>query len=166
MAQKMRALKTTPPKKAAKKRPGTIRLPLAGEGENQNGLSAKRKLTAGEKRSKKQREIARIERWMKKNLPPQGTPEWEALCTGCGVCCYDKVWIGSRLYLLKSACSFLNTKTNLCTCYEERFEREPLCIPIDAEIIQMGGLPEDCPYVQGFPGYRPPKVIDKTLDEM
>ncbi len=172
MAQKMRALKTKPKKKAAKKRPEkTVRLPLplAGDGEGQNGLSARRKLALKKKIagiSKKHRELDRINRWMKKNLPPQGTPEWEALCTGCGVCCYDKVWIGSRLYLLKSACSFLNKRTNLCKCYEERFEREPLCIPIDAEIIQMGGLPDDCPYSQGLPGYRPPKVIDKTIDEV
>ena len=132
-----------------------------------NGLPPRRKKTtlAG-KKSKKELEMARIKRWMKKSLPPQGTPEWEALCTGCGVCCYDKVWIGSRLHLLKSACSFLNTETNRCTCYSERFEREPLCMPIDAEIIQMGGLPGDCPYVEGLPGYRPPKVIDKRLDEV
>ena len=167
MAQSVRTVKMKAKKKAAKKRPRkTIPLPLAGDGEMRNGLAARRKKTLAEKRSIKQREMARIKRWMKKNLTPPGTPEWEALCTGCGVCCYDKVWIGSRLHLLKSACSFLNMKTNLCKCYEDRFEREPLCMPIDADIIQMGGLPEDCPYVEGLPGYRPPKVIDKTLDEV
>ena len=167
MAQSIRTVKMKSKKKAAKKRPKkTISLPLAGEGDKRNGLKARRKKTLAGKKSKKELELARIKRWMKKNLPPQGTPEWEALCTGCGVCCYDKVWIGSRLHLLKSACSFLNMKTNLCKCYEERFEREPLCMPIDADIIQMGGLPGDCPYVEGLPGYRPPKVIDKTIDEV
>ncbi|MFP6871051.1 MAG: hypothetical protein VCE91_17280, partial [Nitrospinota bacterium] len=92
--------------------------------------------------------------------------EWEALCTHCGKCCYDKVWRGSRLMLLKSACGFLDTETNLCKCYENRFENEPLCMPVGAEIIQMGGLPEDCPYIQGLPGYKPPLVVDKTIDEI
>jgi uncharacterized cysteine cluster protein YcgN (CxxCxxCC family) len=170
MAQSVRTVKIKSKKKASKKRPRkTISLPLSGEEENWNGLAAKRRLALKKKItgiSQKHRELDRINRWMKKNLPPQGTPEWEALCTGCGVCCYDKVWIGSRLHLLKSACSFLNMKTNLCKCYEDRFEREPLCMPIDADIIQMGGLPADCPYVEGMPGYRPPKVIDKTIDEV
>jgi len=120
----------------------------------------------GRRKTKKQIEIARIEKWLTKNLPPQGTPEWEALCTHCGKCCYDKVWRGSRLMLLKSACGFLDTETNLCKCYEDRFENEPLCMPVGAEIIQMGGLPGDCPYIQGLPGYKPPLVVDKTIDEI
>ena len=126
---------------------------------HRNGSAAKAK------KSKKQLEIKRIEKWLKENLPPQGSPEWEALCTQCGVCCYDKVWRGSRLMLLKSACSFLDTETNLCKCYKDRFEYEPLCMPVGAEIIQMGGLPGDCPYVENLPGYRPPLVVDKTIDE-
>lgn len=117
------------------------------------------------KETKKQREIARIEKWLKENLPPQGTPEWEALCTQCGKCCYDKVWRGSRLMLLTSACSFFDTETDLCKCYEDRFKNEPLCMPVGAEIIQMGGLPGDCPYVENLPGYKPPLVVDKTIDE-
>ena len=68
--------------------------------------------------------------------------------------------------LLKSACGFLDTETNLCKCYEDRFENEPLCMPVGAEIIQMGGLPGDCPYIQGLPGYKPPLVVDKTIDEI
>ncbi len=170
MPQSSRVVKMKPKvkskKKTAKKRPKkTVPLPLAGEGRNGIAPRQKKKTLAG-KKSQKELEIARIKRWMKKNLPAQDTPEWEALCTGCGVCCYDKVWIGSRLHLLKSHCTFLNPKTNLCKCYEERFENEPLCMPIDAEIIQMGGLPGDCPYVEGLPGYKPPKVIDKTIDQV
>jgi uncharacterized cysteine cluster protein YcgN (CxxCxxCC family) len=127
--------------------------------DHRNGSAAKAK------KSQKQLEINRINKWLKENLPPQGTPEWEALCTQCGKCCYDKVWRGSRLMLLKSACEFLDTETNLCKCYEDRFANEPLCMPVGAEIIQMGGLPGDCPYVENLPGYRPPLVVDKTIDE-
>ena len=114
----------------------------------------------------KERRLDEIQRWMDENLPPSGTPEWEALCTGCGKCCYDKVWEGDRLLLLTSACPYLEVETNRCRVYTERFEREPMCLPIGPEIIEMGGLPEDCPYVENFPGYRGPKVVDKSLDEM
>ncbi|MDA1000119.1 MAG: hypothetical protein O2807_06335 [bacterium] len=117
------------------------------------------------KNIEKNTKFARIKTWMQENLPPPGTPEWEALCTHCGKCCYDKIWAGNRLLLLTSPCSFLDTKTERCTCYDERFEREPLCLPINHEIILMGGLPEDCPYVAGLPGYKGPIPVDKTIDE-
>lgn len=114
----------------------------------------------------KERRIEGIQRWMDENLPPQGSPAWEALCTGCGECCYDKVWRGERLYVLTSACGFLDMETNRCQVYEERFDKEPLCMPIGPEIIEMGGLPADCPYVQGLPGYKGPIPLKKTIDEV
>lgn len=117
------------------------------------------------KNIKKNAEGARLKKWMEKNLPPPGTPEWEALCNHCGKCCYDKTWSGNRLLLLASPCSFLDTEAQRCTCYDERFEKEPLCLPIDYEIVLMGGLPGDCPYVEGLPGYKGPIPVDKTIDE-
>ena len=117
-------------------------------------------------RTARERRINEIQRWMDENLPPAGTPEWEALCNGCGKCCYDKVWEGKGLLLLASACAYLDLETNQCRVYAERFEKEPMCMPIGAEIIEMGGLPEDCPYVENFPGYRGPKAVDKKLDEI
>ncbi len=163
MTQTIRVRKS----KSAKQRAIDSALAVVEEHRNGRGSAAAGLVTArGGKKTKKQIEMARIERWLKKNLPPQGSPEWEALCTGCGKCCYDKVWRGSRLLLLKSACSFLDTESNRCKCYEDRFENEPLCMPVGPEIIQMGGLPEDCPYVENLPGYRGPLVVDKTLDEI
>lgn len=117
-------------------------------------------------RTARELRIDEIQKWMDENLPPAGTPEWEALCNGCGKCCYDKVWEGEELLLLTSACVYLDLDTNRCRVYAERFEKEPMCMPIGAEIIEMGGLPEDCPYVENFPGYRGPKAVDKRLDEM
>ena len=155
MAQKTRKLRK--PRSSAKQR--ALEDALTVVRDHRNGSAAKAK------KSQKQLEINRINKWLKENLPPQGTPEWEALCNQCGKCCYDKVWRGSRLMLLKSACAFLDTETNLCKCYEDRFANEPLCMPVGAEIIQMGGLPGDCPYVENLPGYRPPLVVDKTIDE-
>lgn len=155
MAQKIRS---------ARKSRKIQSLPLA-DGALNGRTSSKSRKPAGQK-TKKQLELERIRRWIKRNLPPQGTPEWEALCTGCGKCCYDKVWRGSRLLLLTSACGFLDIETNRCKCYTDRFEKEPLCMPVDAEIIQMGGLPADCPYVENLPGYRPPLEVSKTIDEI
>ncbi len=117
-------------------------------------------------KTKRDRRLEEIQRWMDGNLPPSGTPEWEALCTGCGKCCYDKVWEGDRLLLLTSACSHLEVETNRCRVYADRFDMEPMCLPIGPEIIEMGGLPDDCPYVENFPGYRGPKVVNKSLDEV
>ena len=117
-------------------------------------------------KTKKERRLDEIQRWMDENLPPAGTPEWEALCTGCGKCCYDKVWEGDRLLLLTSACPQLEVETNHCRVYADRFEKEPMCMPIGPEIIEMGALPEDCPYVENLLGYRGPKVVDKSLEEM
>ena len=117
-------------------------------------------------KTEKERRLDDIQRWMDDNLPPPDTPEWEALCTGCGKCCFDKVWEDDRLLLLTSACPQLDLETNRCRVYAERFEIESLCLPIGPEIIEMGGLPEDCPYVENFPGYQGPKVVDKSLDEM
>ena len=135
--------------------------PAARNGAARNGSSVPLRLH----KTRKEAELDRIRRWMEKNLPPPDTPEWEALCTHCGKCCYDKIWRGKRLLLLKSPCGFLDTVNNRCACYEERFEREPLCMPIGPEIIEMGGLPVDCPYVAGLPGYQGPIEVDKTLDE-
>ena len=136
-------------------------LPLFRENGAKNGNRWSRLM----KNAEKQCERARIDKWIRENLPPPGTPEWEALCTGCGKCCNDKVWSRNRLVLLTSVCSFLDKETKRCACYAERFGHEPLCMPIDAEIVMMGGLPEDCPYVENLPDYRGPREVDKTLDE-
>ncbi len=117
-------------------------------------------------RTKKERRLDAIQAWMDENLPPPGTPEWEALCNGCGKCCYDKVWEGDRLLLLTSACTYLDTEANRCRVYADRFEKEAMCMPIGPEIVEMGALPEDCPYVENMPGYRGPIVVEKSLDEV
>jgi len=116
---------------------------------------------------KTDRELRKIQikEWMDVNLPPVGTKEWEELCTGCGKCCCDKVWRGKKLVALTSFCKFLDLETNRCSVYKNRFTLEPLCSQIDADIIEMGALPEDCPYVENLPGYKGPLMIDKTVEE-
>ena len=159
MPQKAAPIKRIKPKRG--KKSGRIWKVSAPESGKQGGTQV-----IPMYRTQKERRLDEIQRWMDENLPPTGTPEWEAMCTGCGKCCYDKVWEGDRLLLLTSACPFLETETNRCRVYSERFEKEPMCLPIGPEIIEMGGLPEDCPYVENFPGYRGPMVVDKSLEEM
>ncbi len=116
---------------------------------------------------KTDRELRKIQikEWMNVNLPPVGSKEWEDLCTGCGKCCCDKVWRGKKLVALASFCKFLDLETNRCSVYKNRFSYEPLCSQIDAEIIEMGALPEDCPYVVDLPGYKGPLVNERTMQE-
>ena len=115
---------------------------------------------------KTDRELRKIQikEWMDVNLPPVGTKAWEDLCTGCGKCCCDKVWRGNKLVTLTSFCKFLDLETNRCSVYKNRFTLEPLCSQIDADIIEMGALPEDCPYVENLPGYKGPLMLDKTIE--
>lgn len=83
-------------------------------------------------------------------------PEHEGLCTQCGKCCYKKVIIGPTVFITPFPCEFLDTQTNLCTVYEERFEKNPFCLNVN-QGMQVSAFPEDCGYVPKFapPGYKP-----------
>lgn len=83
-------------------------------------------------------------------------PEHEGLCTQCGKCCYKKVIIGPTVFITPFPCEFLDTETNLCTVYEERFEKNPYCLAVD-QGMQVSAFPEDCGYVPKLapPGYVP-----------
>jgi uncharacterized cysteine cluster protein YcgN (CxxCxxCC family) len=79
----------------------------------------------------------------------------EALCRRCGACCHEKVRFGGQVVITDIACEFLDAKTNLCTVYPERFQRQPRCSSADRS-AEVNGLPGDCPYVAGRVGYRAP----------
>ncbi|GMV80815.1 MAG: hypothetical protein AMXMBFR7_19990 [Planctomycetota bacterium] len=105
------------------------------------------------------RESRRIE--PRKPLPgPQDSPEahakHEALCTNCGKCCYKKIIVGRTVFITPFPCEFLDTGTNRCTVYEERFEKNPDCLAI-REGLQHSAFPSDCPYVEEYAPaeYRP-----------
>lgn len=55
-------------------------------------------------------------------------------------------------------CQFLDTETNLCTVYPDRYARQPLCSSAEAS-VEGGTLPDDCPYVGGRIGYRAPVLL-------
>ncbi len=89
--------------------------------------------------------------WKKKKLEDFTDEEWEAVCDGCGKCCYRKYISGrgkkSRLYYTKVACDFLNLRTNRCNVYETRFSDCPDCERLTKEkVSSCSWLPESCAY--------------------
>lgn len=76
---------------------------------------------------------------------------WENLCQRCGLCCYERtVSDGGEMGVdLASPCEFLDVEQNLCTVYEERFERCPRCTKITPrEAFSKYFLPPNCAYRQ------------------
>lgn len=79
----------------------------------------------------------------------------EALCRRCGMCCHHKVRFGEVVVITDVPCEFLDTATNTCTVYGERYIRQPSC----TSAVESGTLPEDCPYVGGRDGYPAPLFL-------
>ena len=89
--------------------------------------------------------------WKKKDILDFSDEEWEAVCDGCGKCCYRKYISGcgkaTRLYFTKVACDFLNLKTNRCSVYEDRFKICPDCEKLTKENLEeCDWLPDTCAY--------------------
>jgi len=76
--------------------------------------------------------------------------QWEAICTRCGKCCYEKVDLGGGIIqYTDEPCVHLDTKTNLCKVYENRHEVEPDCISLTEHLVRtLTWLPEDCAYAR------------------
>lgn len=76
--------------------------------------------------------------------------DWEAICTKCGKCCYEKVDLGAgEIRYTDEPCQYLDLETNLCKIYNERHELEPDCISLTEELVRtLGWLPEDCAYLE------------------
>jgi uncharacterized cysteine cluster protein YcgN (CxxCxxCC family) len=79
----------------------------------------------------------------------------ENLCRRCGKCCYIKMKFGRVSIFTNKHCEFLDTNTNLCTVYKDRFEKKPGCLTIE-QAIALNALPNDCPYVKDIEGYEGP----------
>ncbi len=88
------------------------------------------------------------------------TTEWEERCLRCGRCCYEKIDCDGEISYTGTPCEFLDPESRLCTVYEERHRRKPVCTPLTPKVLAMGALPGDCPYVAGLEGYRPPLAWD------
>lgn len=81
--------------------------------------------------------------------------EWEEICDGCGKCCE----IGDT----GVACPFLDTNTNRCTVYEDRFKQAPWCSKVMPEntmaLYKRRVLPRSCAYVRTMKGEPPLEEI-------
>ncbi len=83
---------------------------------------------------------------------------YENLCRRCGTCCHQKIRFADGVLITDVPCEFLDTRTNLCTVYPERFAKQPLCSSAEASVA-AGALPGDCPYVGGNANYEEPFLL-------
>ncbi|AHN72289.1 YcgN family cysteine cluster protein [Aggregatibacter actinomycetemcomitans] len=89
--------------------------------------------------------------WLHKTLLDMNDAEWEALCDGCGKCCYRKYIDGygkyGHLYYTRIACNLLELETGKCGQYSRRFELEEDCTKLTKEnLSDFDWLPATCAY--------------------
>lgn len=89
--------------------------------------------------------------WQKKSLLEMNEAEWEALCDGCGKCCYRKYIQGrgkrEQLHYTRVACNLLDLETGKCSNYPNRFKIESDCTKLTKKNLpQFGWLPKTCAY--------------------
>ncbi len=78
---------------------------------------------------------------------------WEAICTGCGLCCYEReaVPLGKVRIRRFSACRFLDLETRRCTVYEYRFQACSYCAKVRLfHALFDPTMPPDCGYVRRY----------------
>jgi len=85
---------------------------------------------------------------------------WEAKCRRCGRCCYEKIEYEGEIYYTETPCEKLDIATHLCTVYAERTKVRPGCVQLTPELVRMGILPADCPYVAEQEDYRAPHLFE------
>lgn len=76
----------------------------------------------------------------------------EYVCDRCAKCCYIKVYNPDTNELIrKEPCKFLDTNTNLCKVYKDRFKRCKFCEQVDVDFVldvlntpNQDVLPETC----------------------
>ncbi|WP_386693067.1 MULTISPECIES: YcgN family cysteine cluster protein [unclassified Lonepinella] len=89
--------------------------------------------------------------WQQKSLAEMTETEWEALCDGCGKCCYRKFITGrgkqERLYYTRIACNLLDVDTGKCGDYCNRFILEDDCTKLTKKNLpDFKWLPRTCAY--------------------
>ena len=103
-----------------------------------------------------------------------GTPEWDAVCHMCGLCCLVKtINEYGRVCLTRVRCSQLDIKTHKCRCYSsdvhERTNDQGFdCFKNGGSPLNLDSLHNDyvvpgfCPYVKKFVG--PNKLVYPEID--
>jgi len=67
--------------------------------------------------------------------------------------------IGSQAVFTRIHCEHLDTESNLCKIYKERFKKNPKCLTIK-QAIEIKAVPDNCPYIKDLKNYKGPKWID------
>ncbi|WP_141693063.1 YcgN family cysteine cluster protein [Thioclava sp. SK-1] len=78
------------------------------------------------------------------------TPEWEALCDGCGKCCLNKLEYEDtgEVEFTRVACRLLDGATCRCSKYDTRHKYVPECVRLTPESISQIAywMPRSCAY--------------------
>ena len=90
--------------------------------------------------------------------------DWDAICSKCGRCCYEKIDFEGRIYYTELPCEFFDLETKLCRVYAERDVKRPGCVRLTPEHLNKGFLPEDCPYVADIENYPAPSSLSDDGD--
>ncbi len=86
-----------------------------------------------------------------KSLSEMNEEEWEALCDGCGNCCYQKIITGygkrEKVHFTRIACNHLDLRTGKCNEYRNRFAVAKNCVRLTKKNVGLcDWLPETCAY--------------------
>lgn len=75
---------------------------------------------------------------------------WENLCHGCGMCCYEKEFHEDLIYInMEKPCKYLDVTTNSCTVYCDRFKINKYCKKVNLyQALFNPYLPKSCGYVK------------------
>lgn len=100
--------------------------------------------------------------------------QWEALCDGCGKCCFRKFIDGygkkTKLYYTCIACDLLDLSTGLCSDYKNRFKKNKECIHLTKKnVSEFNWLPETCAYRLLYEGKELPEwhpLVSKNSDSV
>lgn len=87
--------------------------------------------------------------WKEKTLNQMNSNEWEALCSGCGKCCVQKIQYPDKkdIKYTNICCYLLCPNTCRCTAYEERNTLVPSCMSLTPlRVKEYDWLPETCSY--------------------
>ncbi|MEE9428128.1 MAG: YcgN family cysteine cluster protein [Paracoccaceae bacterium] len=84
------------------------------------------------------------------------TPEWEALCDGCGKCCLNKLEDPDtgEVALTRIACRLLDGETCRCGQYDIRRQFVPECIFLTPDNLpdHLYWIPDTCAYRLRYEG--------------
>lgn len=76
---------------------------------------------------------------------------WESLCSGCGLCCYEKDFNEDDIIFinLEKPCPYLNSDCGTCSVYPDRFKVNSHCKKLNLyEALFNPYLPGNCGYVR------------------